>query len=251
MQDAITTIARARANVDRYDLSLLPDTLEAAYDFQDGYVAAVGKVGGYKLAVNGAAQMAYFGVTEPVWARIFALEIHASGSHLPRSAYHALTVEPEIAAILGDGVQNLTAPVDLAGAAALIDRFHPAIELLDQRGISPADLTLPQAAALNVFSAGCVLGADHVAPADLDLAGMHVTIHDDGSPMGEATGNAPQPPVEAVMWLLNQLLARGITAQPGMVVMCGTHLPMRTLEPDVARVDVAMSGLGTVSVLLD
>jgi len=251
MQDAITTIVKARADVNSFDLSLLPDTLAAAYAFQDSYVAAVGDVGGYKLAVNGAPQMAHFGVTEPAWARIFATEIYASGTHLPRSSFHGVSVEPEVAAILGDGVQGLTAPVDRAGAEALIDRFHPAIELIDQRGLLLPQLTLPQAVALNVFNAGCVLGADHIAPADLDIAAMHVTIQDDGVPMGEATGTAPQHPVEAVMWLVNTLLARGIVAQPGMVVMCGTHLPLRTLEPGVARVDVAMSGLGTVSVTFD
>ena len=39
---------------------------------------------------------------------------------------------------------------------------------------------LAQAVALNVFNAGCVIGADSVAPADLDLASLHVTIEDDG-----------------------------------------------------------------------
>ena len=251
MTDAIATIARARAETGTFDLSVLPETLDAAYAFQDGYVAATGPVGGYKLAVNGAPQMAHFGVSEPVSARILASEIYPSGSHLPRAGFHAVSVEPEIAAIIGEGVQDLTAPVDHAGAQALIDRFHPAIELIDQRGLQVPQLKLPQAVALNVFNAGCVLGESSIAPADLDLAAMQVTIHDDGTPMGEATNNAPQHPVDAVMWLLNSLLARGITARPGMVVMCGTHLPLRTLEPGIATVDVAMSGLGTVSVTLD
>ncbi|MGK0169803.1 MAG: hypothetical protein ACI9W2_001526 [Gammaproteobacteria bacterium] len=74
MQNAITTIVKARADIGSYKLALLPDTLEAAYDFQDDYGSAVGKVGGYKLAVNAAPQMAYFGVSEPVFVRIFCAQ---------------------------------------------------------------------------------------------------------------------------------------------------------------------------------
>jgi 2-keto-4-pentenoate hydratase len=247
MTSAIQTIAGARRSGGTFDLSLLPATLPEAYGFQDGYVAAVGAVAGYKMAINGAPQMAHFGVTEPVCARVFAAEVHASGVMLPRAGFSALSVEPEITAILGEGVQDLTSPVDRAGALALIDRFHASIELIDQRGLSVPQLKIAQAVALNVFNAGCVLGAAHVAPADLDLPAMHVTIADEGALKGEATNNPPQHPVEAVMWLLNHLLARGMNAQPGMLVMCGTHLPLRTLEPGVQRVEVAMAGLGEVA----
>ncbi|KIN64257.1 putative hydratase/decarboxylase 4-oxalocrotonate decarboxylase [Sulfitobacter noctilucicola] len=247
MSDAITVIAHARSGIGTYDLSVLPDTLAGAYDFQDGLAAAVGKAGGFKMAVNGAPQMAHFGVDEPVWARIFADQVHASGVTLPRSGFDAVSVEPEIAAILGAGVEKLTGAVDRDTALTLIDRFHPAIELIDQRGLSVPQLTLPQAVALNVFNAGCVLGPDHIAPADLDLEAMHVTIHDDSALVGEATNNAPQHPVDAVMWLVNQLTVRGVKPQAGMVVLCGTHLPLRTLDASVGRVDVRMSGLGEVS----
>lgn len=251
MNDAITATATARNDIRSFDLSVLPETLDAAYAFQDGYVAAVGPVGGYKLAVNGAPQMAHFGVDEPVSARVFAAEIYASGARLPWSQFQELAVEPELAAILSDGVQQVDAPLDRAGAQALIDRFHPAIELIDQRGFSVPKLKLAQAVALNVFNAGCVIGAQSVTPAELDLTSLHVTIDDDGTRMGEATNNAPQDPVEAVMWLLNQLHARGLSAEPGMVVMCGTHLPLRILDPAVAAVDVSMSGVGTVSFALE
>ncbi len=251
MNDAITTTATARNEIRSFDLSILPETLEAAYGFQDDYVAAVGQVGGFKLAVNGAPQMAHFGVDEPVSARIFASEVYASGVRLKRSQFQEISVEPELAAILGEGVQDVKAPLDRAVAQALIERFHPAIELIDQRGFSVPQLKLAQAVALNVFNAGCVIGADSVAPADLDLGSLHVTIEDDGVQMGEATNNAPQDPVEAVMWLLNSLRARGITAEPGMVVMCGTHLPLRALAPAVETVQVSMSGVGAVSFALD
>ncbi|MEM6460302.1 MAG: fumarylacetoacetate hydrolase family protein [Pseudomonadota bacterium] len=225
--------------------------IDAAYPWQDAYVASVaenrGGVGGFKLAVNGAAQMAHFGVSEPVSARIFGEEIYSNGAVLPDHAFSSLTIEPELAAILGPAVAELSYPVDRNGALWAIKDFHAAIELIDQRGISIADARLSQAVALNVFNAGIVLGGQSIAPHRLDVAGLSVSLRIDGEVVGETTGTAPQDPVEAVTWLLNHLHGRNITVTAGMVVMCGTHMPMRTLEPGTRAVEVAMSGLGTVS----
>lgn len=253
LQTAAAAAAKARAAVTAFEL---PEGLGGApftdaYAFQDAYVAAVGMpVAGYKLAVNGAPQQAHFGVDQPATGRLFAPEIHSSGAALPLAAFHEVSIEPEIAAVLGDGVAEVRAPVDRAGALAAIDRFHPAIELIDQRGVPLPQMQLAQAIALNVFNAGIVLGEGHVAPADLDLAAMTVTLNLDGQRAAEAAGAAPQDPVEAVQWLLTHLAARGLRAEPGMVVMCGTHLPLRLLDPQVRQVNVAMTGLGPVSFTL-
>ena len=62
----------------------------------------------------------------------------------------------------------------------------------------------------------------------------------------ETTGTPPQDPVEAVMWLVNSLIARGVTLSPGMVVMCGTHIPIFHLAGHERDVRITMSGLGEV-----
>jgi 2-keto-4-pentenoate hydratase len=242
--------ASARAKVTAFELPEV-DTVAAGYELQDAYVGAVertrGGVGGFKLAVNGKPQMAYFDVSEPASARIFADEIHHSGVALPRAGFLDVSIEPELAAVLGPNVASLSGPVDRAGALAVIDRFHGAIELIDQRGIPMPQVKLPQAVALNVMNAGIVLGAGRIAPAALDLATLDVTLHLDGEVAAQVSAAAPQDPVEAVMWLLNHLLARGVNVAPGMVVMCGTHMPLRTLDRATTEVSVAMSGLGSVS----
>lgn len=247
---AAKAVAEARASVSVYELpqGLGGAPFDEAYAFQDAYVAAVGKpVAGYKLAVNGAPQQKHFGVDAPAAARIFAGEVHDSGVALPKADYDAVSIEPEIAAVLGEGVSALSGTVDRAGALAAIDRFHPAIELIDQRGYAVPALELAQAIALNVFNAGIVLGPESIAPGDLDLASMQVTLDIDGTRVGDTVNTAPQHPLDAVVWLLNHLVAHGLKAEPGMVIMCGTHLPLMTLKPDNSRVDVQMSGLGGVS----
>lgn len=254
MQDSITAATQARAAKTAYALDSLPEDLGAAYDFQDGFADIVGEtqggVGGFKLAINSPPQLAHFGVSDPVCARIFGDEVHASGVQLPRSSFQALSIEPEIAAVLSVGVETLQAPVTREQALSLIEAFRPAIELIDTRGNVVPQMTLGHVVALNVFNAGIVLGETTVASQDLSLSDMHVTVDDDGQRMGETTGTAPQDPVEAVMWLINHQIARGVALQAGQIIMCGTHLPIRTLAPDVQEVRVSMSGLGNVAFTL-
>ncbi len=197
--------------------------------------------------MNGAAQMAHFQVSEPVSARVFGSEIYPSGAPLQRDDFLSLYVEPELAAVLGGPVRDLAGPVDRDGAIKLIDRFHAAIELIDQRGVALPARQLPQAVALNVFNAGIVLGQAHTTPEALDLPGLEVIVRFDGVVVDHTVGTAPQDPVEAVMWLVNQLQARGVALQPGMVVMCGTHVPIREVPEDTREITVTMTGLGEVS----
>ena len=242
--------AEARADVRSLELPEA-ESVAAAYALQDAYVAAVGKqVGGFKLAINGAAQMAHFGVDEGVSARVFSDEIYEDGIALPLSGFGSVSVEPELCAVLGTGVAALTGPVDREGAMACIGRFHAAIELIDQRGFAVPALKLEQAIGLNVFNAGIVLGTASIAPDALDMPEMRATLTLDGETVGDVTGAAPQDPIEAVQWLINHLQARGITLTPGMVVMCGTHIPIRLLEDHVRAVEISLTGLGTVSFTL-
>ncbi len=248
-QNWVAQTAAARAAVGAFDL---PGemTTDEAYALQDAYVAGVAKaVGGYKLAINGAAQMAHFGVSEGVAARVFADEIYQDGVALPLSGFGSISVEPELCAVLSDAVAG-TGPVDRAGAMACIDRFHAAIELIDQRGFMVPQLTLQQAIGLNVFNAGIVLGDASVAPQELAPDSLQATLSLDGEVVGDVTGACPQEPIVAVQWLINHCVARGIALAPGMVVMCGTHIPIRLLEDHVRSVEISMTGLGSVGFTL-
>lgn len=249
-QDTAEAIAAARAEGRAYDIPQVAD-LAAGYAVQDALAERAGEAAGWKLAVNGKPQMQFFGVSEPVAARVFRAEVHDSGAALRRRDYHALTVEPEIMAVMGDGAASLGADATEAQVAAAIDRYLPAIELIDMRGLSLKDATLPQAVALNVFNAGAVTGGPGVVPGALDWRTVQVSLEIDGTPAGAATGSAPQPPVEAVRWLAGHLAARGMGLRPGDLVLCGTLLPMQVLPADARRVRVRMKWLGEVGFTLE
>lgn len=251
--------ARVAAEERRNNAALTPPqglagSFDAAYAHQDAYVAAVepsaGAVAGYKLAINGLPQQMQLGLTQPASARIFGNEIYGSGTELPASSFQMLCVEPEIAAILGDGVRDIAVPKTRAEARQVVDRFHPAIELIDPRGLGMAPDLIPAAVALNIMNAGIVMGEDQVAADALDLSHMTTTLSFDGQVAAEATDNAPQHPLDAVMWLMWHLNGRGIAVEPGMVVMCGTHVPLMPAPESVGHVAVSFSGLGAVEVAI-
>ncbi len=248
-QTWVDRTVKARADVAVFDLPGEMTTGDA-YRLQDAYVAGVGKpVGGYKLAINGAAQMAHFGVSEGASARVFADEIYPDGVSLPLAGFGSVSVEPELCAVLGEGVVG-DGTIDRAATIAAIDRFHAAIEVIDQRGFAVPQLTLQQAIGLNVFNAGIVMGAASIPAEELDPETLRATLSLDGEMVGDVTGGAPQDPIEAVQWLINHARRRGVELTPGMIVMCGTHLPIRLLDDHVRQVDITMSGLGSVGFTL-
>jgi len=251
---AVAQTAAERREVRLFTLPDLPETppsFKEAYLYQDAYAAAVadekGGIAGFKLAVNGAAQMAHFKVDEPVSARLFADEIYQSGVALPSSGFNHVCVEPELAAIIGPGIRDVKAPVDREGAMAAIEKFCAAIEIVDQRGASLPKIKLAQGIGLNVFNAGIVVGEASVAPENLSLPDLAVTIAVNGEITDETVGTAPQDPFEGVAWLINHLAERNLSLAPGMVVMCGTHIPLKPLPEEAKEVEITMSGLGAVS----
>lgn len=182
---------------------------------------------GYKIALNSPHLMAHFGVAEPVSGPLFADQNHPSPADLNPGDYHTLVIEPEIAAIIGSRIDSPTGGRD--GVVPVIARFVPAFELIDTRGAHIPDVKLLSAIAQNITNEGMVTGGPGVAPADLDVDALSVTVSFDDETMGPFTGAAPQHPLDAVAWLADHLVARGKALEPGMVVLCGTHMPPKPI----------------------
>jgi len=205
------------------------ESVAEAYAVQDRVAAELIARGvrqdicGYKIALNSPHLMAHFGVSEPVSGPLFADQNHASPADLNAGDYHTLVSEPEIAAVIGT---RIVAPVGSRdGALSAVSRFIPAFELIDTRGAHIPDVKLVSAIAQNITNEGLVTGGPGVAPGDLDVDALTVSVSFDDDTIGTFTGAAPQHPLDAVAWLADHLTARGKVLEPGMVVLCGTHMP--------------------------
>ena len=222
-----------------------------AYEIQDALAEALissgnrAPVAGWKIAANSPALLARFKLEDPVSGRIFGDQNHDSPAALKVSDYTEFAFEPEIAAVMGSTLSPQDAPFDREQVMRAIDRFVPALELLDMRNADMQSVHIADAIAQNISNVGAVRGGPGASPDQLDADAIHTVVSIDGTVVHDVTGAAPQPPVEAVLWLANHLAARGLTLEAGQIVLCGTHSPI-WYHKGPGEIRVEMSGLGTV-----
>ncbi len=220
--------------------------LASAYRIQDEVTDALlgdrpgRKIAGYKIAFNRPSSLDYYTLAEPCFAPLFSDQIHPSGIELPLVAFRELVVEPEIAV-------RLAAPLDgheeRAAVAAAIAACLPAIELMDVRGAFARDPSAAAAVAQRIYSQGAVLGPE--SPIGSLAPFVTASLDVDGVRLGEATGAAPQDPIDAVAWLAGRLARDGRRLEAGMVVLTGAHLPGHAL-PKRCEARVVLAPLGGV-----
>ena len=115
--------------------------------------------------------------------------------------------------------------------AAVAD-LHPAIEIPDSRYEDLPATGMAQITADNGATALLVMGP----PADdwraLDLSRQSVTIRVNGAAVEEGSGaNVLGDPANALVWLANELSARGIGLKAGQTVSTGSAANVVKVEP--------------------
>lgn len=208
-----------------------------------------GPVIGWKIAANAPALLDRLGLQEPLSGRVFSGQCHDSPARLRAADYREFAFEPEIAAVLGADLPLQDAPFDPARVTQAIERFVPAVELLDMRNADMATVHIPDAVAQNVSNVGAVLGGPGVRPDALNSALVRTVLTIDDAVVHDVMGGASQDPVEAVTWLANHLAARGLALTAGNFVLCGTHSPI-WYHVGAGEILIEMSGLGEVSLIL-
>lgn len=254
-QSAVAAIARDIVDAAEFAPHSGAKDLAAAYAVQDAVadkLIADGSrkpVAGYKLAANSKGAMQHFALTEPAAGRVFGDQVHASPAELAAGSFRQFAYEPEITAIMGASLPASGAPYSKQDVAAAIARFVPGFEILELRGAEMPKIGIVEAVAQNITNAGIVIGGPGIAPADLAPAEVRTLVTIDGEPELDVTGAAPQDPLEAVTWLANHLISRGLSLEAGQCVLCGTHAPIRPVV-GAARIEASMSGLGDVTLAL-
>ncbi|NGN41811.1 hypothetical protein G6N74_12095 [Mesorhizobium sp. CGMCC 1.15528] len=224
--------------------------LDLAYEVQDEVVRQLQaskpqrKIGGYKIAFNKASSLQYYGLDEPCIAPVFADLIVPSGAVLDGIDYRDLIIEPELVLTLSRDLPARQCSRD--EILASLEPVRPGFELLDPRNAFALDPTAAQAVAQGIYNVGAVIGGPGIAIESLDLATLTTSVSIDGKVVAEATGAAPQDPLEVVAWMTRVLADRGEQLRAGMSVLCGTHLPTRSVAAP-SEVSVSMTSVGHAS----
>ncbi len=230
---------------------LIPDTLEAAYSIQDQVVEMLisrnirAAPCGYKLALNSQHLMAHFGQSEPCSGRMFSDQKWQSPASLSARDYRGLLIEAEIMAVMGVDMPAREGGHTRASAEASVERYFPAVELVDARDLEIPKARLFSVVAQNITTEGLVYGGPGLTPAKLEVGDLPVSMSFDGQVVAETTGTPPQHPGDALAWLANHLTGRGGMLKAGDVVICGTHFAPPPLN-GASHVLLDMGPLGQV-----
>ena len=227
---------------------LSPTTIDEAYDTQEAFQTLLapqrGAIVGYKIALTTPVMQRMVGFNAPCAGAVFANGVHHSPATVAAADYVRLGAECEVAVRLG---QNLPAPCDRQQAAAAVAALMPAFELVDDRGADYASLYFLGVAADNAWNAGAVLGPERPDWQSLDLENARGSMTINGQPAGEGHGrDVLGHPLDALAWLANTLSARGKELQAGMLVLTGSIVSTKFLNPG-DQAAFTFNGLGEIN----
>lgn len=225
--EAIELLIAARGDhrrLDAFPPSCRPETLADGYAIQEAFVKAWGApVAGYKIGCTSAAAQKLLGSPGPFPGRVFAPVRLASPATVAAKAFHKLGIEPEFAFTLARGLPGRAAPYVREEVAAAVAALHGAIEIVDTRWTDWFKVGVAAIVADNGANGGLVLGPAVEAWRKIDLPSAQATLSFDGKAVAEGTGAAVLGnPLDALVWLANDLSQHGYGLKAGDAVTTGT-----------------------------
>lgn len=228
--------------------AILPDG-----DLQDGYdvqrlvherTADSRRRIGRKIGLTSVAVQQQMGVSTPDFGVLFADMAYGDAEPIPFDRLLQPRVEAEVAFVLGDDLPERT--VTTTDVLRAVDFVVPAIEVCDSR-IADWDISIFDTVADNASSGVFVTGS---APRSLraigDLRDVEMVLATGGTTVSSGRGSACLGhPVNAVVWLANQLAERGAPLLAGEVVLSGSLGALVPAEPGTVY-EAVIDGLGSV-----
>lgn len=182
---------------------------------------------GYKVGLTGKAMQERLGVSHPVSGMLLQRMLSEPGTPVPAGYAARPLVEADLIAVIGDaGVNQAKTPAEVL---VHLSALRPFIELADLALPADEKPTAASIAAVNVGARLGVLGQPIAIEPGLaeKLATMKVSLADgSGKVLAEAPGAAILGhPLNAVIWLAQDLAAKGEALQPGQLVSLGSFGP--------------------------
>jgi len=207
---------------------------------------------GWKIAATSAAGQAHIGVDGPLAGRIFAERVRLPDAILSLAGNRMRVAELEFAFRFGRDLAPRATDYGEAEVLTAVASLHPAIEVPNSRFDDFATAGAAQLIADDACAHEFVLGPAVTADwRELDLAAHPVVATIDG-PGGRWArdgigANVLGDPRIALVWLVNELSAHGVTLLAGQVVTTGTCVVPVEIGPG-DRVAGDFGVLGSVAV---
>ncbi len=226
----------------------LPDgDVDAAYAVQDAntkhWLDAGRRLVGRKVGLTSRVVQKQLGVDQPDFGMLFADMAFADGEEIPAGKLIAPKIEGEISFVLADDL-TMESPT-VADVTSAIAYACASIEIVDSR-VKNWDIGIVDTVADNASAGGFILGNEPHALEDFDSRLCGMVVEHRGEPVSVGAGAACLGnPLNAVVWLAREMVARGRPLEAGDIVMSGALGPMVAAEPGESY-EVRINGLGSV-----
>lgn len=235
---------RTRKQATQLSVTFPKIDIEDAYAIQQEVtkkkIAAGREVIGHKIGLTSKAMQQSLGIDEPDYGHLFDNMLVADGAKLPFENYCVPRIEVELAFVLG---KSLRGPgVGLLDVLRATEYVVPSMEIIDARLVNPRKIF--DTVADNGAAAGIVIGGRAMKVDDLDLrwAGAILYRNSEIEETGLAAGVLGHPAL-GIAWLANRLGPRGVTLQPGHILLSGSFTrPVHAAKGDTIHADFGPLG---------
>lgn len=211
---------RSGRQADALPPELRPGSIDEGYDIQDRLIAILGEpVSGWKLGVGSPRQRAETGAGASIAGRVLASRCRRSGETVRLPDRAPVTVEFEIAYVLGRDIRPDEPGSDPMAAIA---ETRVTFELVRSRFIDRRTVGWPSFAADNAAFEALVVG-EPVDKAELAaLAGSAVVLVDGVEQARRLTGEDATDPTRAYVDFVATARRRGMILPEGSIISTGT-----------------------------
>jgi 2-keto-4-pentenoate hydratase len=205
--------------LDELPESMRPSTLQEGYDIQDAVAALRSdRVAGWKLGVGSIGALRQGGLGRPLVGRVFEPLVHHSGDTVRLTTHRPVTVECEVAFVLGVDIAPGRAPARIADAVA---DTCVTFEFVLSRFANRRAVGWPSFAADGVGFGALVIGSS-ISADDIDELGRTLSVSVGGVERARvATGDDVTSPWGSFAALLDHAAERSISLYAGEIITTG------------------------------
>jgi 2-keto-4-pentenoate hydratase len=224
-----------------------PRSRAEGYAIQDRWPETAGDaIAGWKIAATSVAGQRHIAVSGPIAGPVFAQRVHGDGAVVSLAKVGMRVAECEIVFRIRERLAPRATRYDRAEVLAAVASVHPGVEIPDSRfarfeHAGEAQL-IADCACMNEMLVGPAAHAAGQAIAELPSLRIQARVSD-GRVLDGVGANALGDPVEALVWLVNELSDYGRTLEAGQFVTTGVcTIPIPVAPGDVVRVDYGWVG---------
>jgi 2-keto-4-pentenoate hydratase len=179
------------------------------------------EVKGLKIGLTSKEMQQMLNVYTPDYGIILNSMVYEESEDIAVSSFIQPKIEFEIAFVFKEGLSGTDISVD--DVIAAVDYVVPAVEIIDSR-IENWEIKFEDTVADNGSSAGIILGSKRTPLSEIeDITNIEMQVMKNDEFLVSAKSDAVLGnPLNAVVWLVNEISKYGVNIEPGMFVLSGS-----------------------------